>query len=128
MILEVVVSASLLAALMVILNQVVVQLHRQSEIIDRRVVAQQTLENLLEAFTARDWNQIDTESITALEAPDWVRAKLPKLRIAGEVVAESDPIEAKRVRLQFSWKDPVNMQQRPLALTTWIFRHEEVER
>lgn len=126
MLLEVIVSAGLLTALLVVVSQTLVRLHAQAKIVERRIVAQQTLENMLEEYTIRPWKEIETETIRGLTPPDWVQTKLPQLEVTGSVTEEKDPVVAKRATLQISWQEPTGTQQRPLSLTTWVFRPAEV--
>ncbi len=122
MIIELVVSSVLLATLLVTISQVLVLLHRQTRLADRRFVAQQVLENLMEEFSSRPWNELSTAAIPELTLPEEAQAKLPHVALGGEVVDETDPTAAKRISLRLAWQDFPGADQEPLVLTTWVFR------
>ena len=127
MLLEAIVSAALLATLLVIINQIAVRLHAQTALIDRHYVAQQTLENLLEELTSRNWDDLHSTAINELEIPAWVRSKLPQATLIGEVIQETDPTTAKRITLRLGWQEASGTQRRPPAnttpaLTTWVYQ------
>lgn len=125
MLLEVTVSAVLLCSILVIINQAVVRLHRQTRFTDRQAIAQQALENLLEEFCHRPWSEISTAKVDVLTLPEWVSEKLPAARLIGVVALESDPTAAKRITLQLSWQNSPQVTTKPLTLTTWIYQRPE---
>lgn len=125
MMIEMVIGTALLAALLVIVSQVIVRLQTQTKAVDKHFVAQQTLENLLEEFTAQDWQEITNASVTDLKLPEWVKSKLQQAVLTGEIAEEVEPVAAKRITLRFSWQGASGKQRRPLSLTTWVYRHAE---
>lgn len=125
LLLEVIVSAGLLTAMLAAVNQVLVRLHAQSKLVERRVAAQETLENMLEEYTIRPWDEIQTDTIAELVLPEWVQEKLPEFEVTGSVTQQADPVAAKRVTLRLSWREPTGVRRRPLSLTTWVFRPTE---
>ena len=122
MLVEVVVCAALLGALFVVIHRGVSAVYRQVRITDRAVVAQQTLENLLEEITSRDWSEIDADSIDALALPELVTQRLPGVVLAGEVVEEAEPVAAKRISLSLRWKNEQGLVGEPVGMTTWVYQ------
>ncbi len=121
---EIAVSAAMLGALLVIINQMVVRLHKQSAALDNHRFAQQTLENLLEEFTAQDWSRIETASIPDLSISELAKSKLQELSLEGEVQVQDGPLPSKRVRLQLSWLGESSIEH-SLKLTTWVYQRPE---
>lgn len=126
MLVEVTVSAALLATLLVIINQTVVQLHRQTKLVDRHLLAQQTLENLLEDAVRTPWSALTTDTLANLELPEIALAKIPQAELSGEVTEELVPVPAKRVTLRLNWQGVSGSPQRPMVLTTWVYKQQEV--
>jgi len=127
MLLEVIVSAALLAVLLTIINQVVVQLHRQTRLVDRHLLAQQTLENLLEDAVGFPWSSLTSDRLAKLELPELTREKLPDAMLSAEVSEEEDPVLAKRVTLRLSWRSASGKPRPPLVLTTWVYKQMEAQ-
>lgn len=122
MLLELIMSTALLAALLIIVSQVIVRLQTQSKLVDQHFVAQQTLQNLLEELTTSDWQDLNTASISELKVPVWVQSKLPEAKLTGDVASEAEPVVAKRITLNIVWLDATRTTRRPLSLTTWVYR------
>jgi len=125
MLVEVTVSAALLATLLAIIGQVMVQLHKQNRITDRYLHAQQTLENLMEDATRNDWTSLNSETISQLKLSETAEQKLPQAVLNGNVFEQTDPVLAKRVTLQLSWQNASGSTRPPLVLTTWVYKQPE---
>jgi type II secretory pathway pseudopilin PulG len=126
--LELLVSAALLASLLVIVNQSFVGLRRQSRLVDRRFVAQQVLENVMEEYTQQSWDTLSTESIQKITLPELAVEKLPHCKITGIVVDESDPVLAKRIILRLLWDNHPGRPSQSIGLTSWSFAPEGDQR
>lgn len=126
MLVEIIVSAAMLGTLLIIINQMVVRLHKQSAALDKHRFAQVTLENLLEEFTALEWSEISTESISQLSLSDLAKSKLHQVTLEGDVELEQEPVPAKRVQLRMSWQGESGVAQ-SLGLATWVFQSVEDE-
>ena len=125
MILEIVVSCVVLAALLAVVGQMLVLVNHQTRLADRRFVARQELENLLEEFTAGSWEEITTSDINEMTLSETAQKKLPSARLSGEVIEQSDPMPSKRITLRLHWQDFSGSPQKPLTLTGWVFRPQE---
>jgi len=126
--LEVIVGAALLGTLLIVINQILVRLHTQTAMVDRHLVAQQTLENLLEEFSSRDWAELDATALSALEIPAWAASKLPQAALEGKLVEVTEPATAKRITLRLRWQSDSGAQRRPLTLTAWVYQRREGDR
>lgn len=125
MLLELGVSAALLAAMLVILSQVIVQLHRHTKLVDRQLAAQQTLENMLEEASRTPWETLTTETLAQLELPQNAPASLRHAKLSSEIFTEEKPALAKRVTLRLTWQGSPSKIQPPLVLTTWVYKQPE---
>ncbi len=119
--LEVIVGAALLATLLIVISQILVRLHAQTALVDRHYAAQQSLENLLEEFSSRDWAAVNSEAIDDLNISGDTSTKLLHARLEGEVVELAEPVTAKRITLRLHWQSVSGIEQRPLILTTWVY-------
>ena len=126
MLVEIIVSAAMLGTLLIIINQMVVSLHKQSAALDKHRFAQVTLVNLLEEFTAGEWSEISAESIPQLSLSNLARSKLHQVALEGDVQLEQAPVPAKRVHLRINWKGESGVAQ-SLRLATWVFPSAESE-
>jgi type II secretory pathway pseudopilin PulG len=124
MLLELLVCAALLASLIAIVNQSFVGLQRQSRLADRRFVAQQVLENVMEEYSQQSWDTLSTESIQEITLPKLAVEKLPHCKITGKVVEEDDPVLAKRILLRLLWNDYPGQSSQSMTLASWSFPPE----
>ena len=122
MLVEIAVSIALLAGLLLLVSQVIVLVQRQTKLVEGHYLAQQALENLLEEAIQQPWTALTTETVNQLAIPDYLQSRLPNVRLAGEVVDENKPVEAKRVTLQLVWQAESREQNKPLSLTTWVYQ------
>jgi len=127
MLIEVIVSATMLATLLIIIGQVIVQLHCQTRLVDQHLLAQHTLENLLEKTVRSPWSALTTDKITKLALPEIAQEKLPQVVLSGKVSELKDPVLTKRVTLRLSWQNVSGNPQQSLVLTTWVYKQPEVE-
>jgi hypothetical protein len=93
--------------------------------VNRRFIAQQALENVLEEYSQQPWEAITAESVQKINLPDFAADKLPRSEVSGEVVEETDPVQAKRIVLRLAWSDYPGQTPQTIALTTWSFPAEE---
>jgi type II secretory pathway pseudopilin PulG len=118
--LEVIVGTALLATILSVTAQSIVQLKRHRRSMDKRAVAVSILENSLEAVTAQSWERIDDQAVAAIQLPASVVQRWPSAKIMGAVSIVSKPVTGKRVTLTVTLD--AASAERPLSLTTWVFR------
>lgn len=122
MLIELGVSAAMLTAMLVILSQVIVQLHRHTKLVDRQLAAQQLLENMLEEAVRTPWKTLTTETLAGLKLPKNAQTSLRDAKLSSEVSTEAAPALAKRVTLRLTWQGSPSKTQPPLVLTTWVYK------
>lgn len=125
MLLEVTVGALMVGALLAVVSQVVVRLHRQTTLMDGNVAAQQALQNLMEEFIANEWTSIDDDGIASLSLPEETSRRLAGAELSGNIVDEDEPVIAKRITLQLRWKTTGAERKQELRLTNWIYQRQE---
>lgn len=120
LLLEITVAVAMLASLLIIVNKMMVQLHQQTAAIDRERLAQQTVENLLEELTSKNWSSVNVSDIDTLSIPESTRQRLSNATIEGDIVERDDPVASKRVTLRLRWFGESNVA-RTLSLTAWVY-------
>ena len=125
LLIEVLVSAGLLATLLVIVNQSLVQLHRHTRLGDRQLYAQQLLENALEELLILPWSELGDAAISNIKLAQDVATRLPAAELSGRITEQAEPLPSKRLMLKLRWQDSPGVWRRPFVLTTWVFRQPE---
>lgn len=124
-ILEFVAAAAMLAVLTTLVGQLVVQTKRQSAVAERRDSALLVIENAMEELTAMDWDAVTDEAIAGYELPARLKKRWKAAKLTGTVEVQTEPLEAKRIALQLTLTDEA--RERPVLLTTWIYRNPGAE-
>jgi hypothetical protein len=78
------------------------------------------VENSLEEFTARPWNEIDTAHIAELKLPESIVKRWPNAKLSGAVTESAEPTPAKRIMLKLTLNPEIDAP--PARLATWAFR------
>lgn len=117
---EVLVAVALLAVLLSLAGQMLVQARRNSRIAELRALALRTVENCLEEFTAQSWDRVNDDAIAKLTLPESLSRRWPNAKLSGEVEDQTEPAQAKRISLQLQLTP--NQPALAAKLTTWIFR------
>ena len=118
--LEVLLAAAMLAVLFSVVGQLIVNMKRQTRLVEHQALALITIENSMENLTALPWDEIDDATIATLPLPAGVLDRWPDAKLTGSVTSSSDPVEAKRIALSLSLSP--ESRTRPTSLTTWIYR------
>ena len=117
---EVLIAVALLAVLLSLAGQMLLQARRNSRIAEQRALALRTVENCLEELTAQPWDQVNDDAIAKLQLSESLSRRWPNAKVSGVVEEQSEPTQAKRVSLQL--KLTPNQPALAAKLTTWIFR------
>lgn len=117
---EIAVCVALLAALLTLLGKTLAAVEVHSRQTDDRAREMRTLENMLERMLLGSWDSIDEGRIRSLSLPEELLAQWPRASLEGSVTAVSDPVDGKRVTLRLATGG--DDRERPLTLTTWIYR------
>jgi len=122
-IVEVAAGVAMLAVLLTLASQLLVAMRQSARRSEDGAQLLHAVDNALEEFTAAPWEEIDEASAANLRLSDDVKRRWPQARLAAQVTASTDPVEAKQVTLRLS---PGKASQlRPVTLTTWVYRAEK---
>lgn len=125
-IVEVAAGTAMLAVLLTLVGQMLVATRHSARVADQSARWLQVVDNALEEFVAAPWAEIDQESVAKLKLSDDVRRRWPLARLSGTVTASTEPLEAKQVTLRLSLGS--DSPDRPVSLTTWVYRKMEAPR
>ncbi len=120
-IIEVVVAASVLAVLLASSVQVLSTLSKHQRAAERRVLAIETTQAMIEQLSNRRWDDLTPQLADELTVPQRVRPFLPGAKIKATVVDEQEPVEAKRITVQLTWNSLGGQPAGPVRLTAWAF-------
>lgn len=120
--LEALVAAVMLAALLSITAKALVAAQRQSRSIDRRAAATIALENAMEEVLARPWSEVNDTTIGDVKLPASLLERCPRAVLGGKAERDDDPTPSKRVTLTLTLGAAA--ADRPLRLITWIYPKE----
>jgi type II secretory pathway pseudopilin PulG len=118
--LEVIVGAAMLVAVLAVSAQAIVQVSRHQKRTDQRLAAMDALENALEELSSKPWEQINDAAVSSLAIPAEIEQRWPGMKIEGSVSVVSEPVEAKRITL--SIHSGPSTAGRGESLTTWVYR------
>ena len=123
--LELTVTAFLLGAVMTLMVQFLAVIAAQRRGAERRTTAILEVGNLMEAFTARGFESVTTESARSLSLSEQARDALPDAELSIDVSEEGKRPVAKRVALALRWKDRAGRFVAPTRLTAWLYRSKK---
>jgi prepilin-type N-terminal cleavage/methylation domain-containing protein len=116
---ELIAAASILAVLLGSAVQVIRVLDKHRQSTERRAIALQTTQALLEELSNTPWEQLTPAAAAKLQIPEAVTDYLPTARIVATVDDETDPVAAKRVAVAIEWTAAGNLNA--TQLTTWVY-------
>jgi hypothetical protein len=122
MFIETAVGVALAMIAMVAVAQLVAVLARQrSETAQMRFAALETA-NLMERVSVLPWDELDEETVGAIELSAEARQGLsePQLVIAVSTTDETPP--SKRIEIQLDWLDQAGVRVQPVQLVAWKFQ------
>jgi Tfp pilus assembly protein PilE len=117
---ELIAAASILAVLLASAVQVIRVLDKHRQSTERRAIALQTTQALLEELSNTPFEQLAPETAARLQIPDAVKPYLPNATVAATVDEVADPIPAKRVAVAIEWTTSAGAAL-PTRLTTWVY-------
>jgi hypothetical protein len=124
--LEITVSAAMLAVLMIVAAQMLDALRSQQRGVQRRALALQTVQALAEQVGNMRWDKLTVEAAEEIIIPTVALAHLPGAKLSIAVDEEREPIPAKRVRFELMWNDASGQSSGPAQLTTWVYPSESL--
>lgn len=120
---EVVVACFLLAILVVSTALVVSRVMTQRISLARRVVATESLANLLEQIDVRPFEELTANALQAIQLPKHIQQAIPdaNLQITSQFVNDRGSQPSRRIHCQIAWQ---NKEEEPPSLveaTIWRF-------
>ena len=122
---EVTVASAALGLLTVGIVQATVALDTARQATLRSDYASRELDNLLERFIHRPWDEISQSTADRLEPGPQLAQQLPNVSLEAVVAELSEPLDAKRVTMQLRWRSHTRGHEHSSVLTAWAFRGEE---
>lgn len=123
---EIVAAVSILAVLLASSVQVTSALSQHQRAAERRALAMETAQALVEQLSNMRWNDLVPQAAERLAVPREVRPFLPGAKLEAAVVEERQPVAAKRVSIKLTWTAPGGGPAGPVRLTAWAFPDESL--
>lgn len=121
--LELTISAILLAVVMATAIPTVAWIVRQRQASDRQQLAVLAVGNLMERLTALPWDELTTEGVSRVALPEGLSDRLPDARLEINVSTSPDEPQARRVSIILVWDEPIaGTKSAPIRLTAWVYR------
>jgi prepilin-type N-terminal cleavage/methylation domain-containing protein len=117
---ELIAAASILAVLLASAVQVIRVLDKHRQSTERRALALQTTQALLEELSNLPFEQLTPEAAAKLAIPAAVKPYLGNATVAARVDDDLEPIAAKRVSVAIVWSTAAGPAP-PTKLTTWVY-------
>ncbi len=121
--LEITVSAVMLATAMSVTVQLLGALAAGRRATERRLCAVQEVANLMERVAARPWGEVTPESLRTVSLSPRALQALPGAELAATVDDASASRGEKRISLRLRWRNRAGTWTAPVRLTAWIYRH-----
>ena len=118
--LELMITMILLGAVIVTVTPLLRWAAVQYREADRRGVALQEIQNVLERLSARSYESLTPETVNGIEISGSTRSRLREPRLKITLEASEEP-QAKQIVVELHWKDAVGNEVTPVRLTTWVF-------
>ncbi|MCH8828906.1 MAG: type II secretion system protein [Planctomycetes bacterium] len=123
--LEMMVAMIMLGSLMATVVPLLSWVNVQRRAADARQVAVQEATNVLERFTAREWDEVTQEAADAVKLSADAAATLREARLQVTVHADQKQPLAKRITVLLRWKNRVGEDLSPVRLTSFVYRRSE---
>ncbi len=120
--LEVVISGTLLAAVLIVSAQMVFSMARQREAILDRQTALAEAGNVMERLFARNWEELTQEGIDDVRLSDDVERAFFGGKLSIDIAGLDDDPVAKRIVVQVSWVHQPNQPERFVRLVAFRYR------
>ena len=119
---EVIVSGILLGAVTMVAVPTLGWIARERRAADRRQEAIAELENVMDRFSARPWQQITPEGAARIALSESTRRQLPGAMLQSSVETNPQAPDEKQIRVELSWQNRIGKQMAPQRLTAWVYR------
>lgn len=120
-ILEIIIALSILLLVMLVVGETVGLVAQQRRTTQRRQLATQTAENLMEHQFARPWNELTAEKLAEEKLSPEAERELVGGTLKVDVEELAGPPAAKRLRIEVGWTDGAGPVPRPVRITAWRY-------
>jgi len=117
---EVVVSAVLLAVILLLIGRMAVSQNRQAARVKQQSIASQIVQNQLELAVAQPWVQITAQPAAPLDPAHGGASSLADAQLTREVVDTNEGPPGKQVTVVLSWTTAHGIRA-TRSLTTWVY-------
>ncbi len=118
---EVFVALAILAALFVLVIQMVSTTARERRANERRAIALEHAANLLDRASIIPYEQLSAESLREITTSTNAGQLLPESDVCWTVDEDSSEVPAKRVGVELTWRATHGRSDAPVRLVTWAF-------
>lgn len=125
LLLELIVSAAMLAAILLAVSKMGVAQNRQQRTLEREVVASHQLQNLMETYLAKDWDSIAQNVDHELALPEAAQKLLPAHEIEVLVTEQDQELLEKRIEIRLRWGNDQAVTPHVKSLTCWTYGQSE---
>lgn len=115
----------LLGAAMALTLPLLRTVNLQRRAADRRLIAVQESANLMERFSAREWNDVTQAAADGLALSNDGKRTLPDSVLKVTVESTASEPQGKRIRIELRWKNAHGDLVAPVRLTAVVYRIEE---
>ena len=122
--LEVVISGTLLAAVLIVSAQMVWSIARQREAILDRQTALSEAGNVMERLFARPWDDLSDEAVKSVRLSDDFQRALPGGKLSIELTTLPEAPAAKRILVKVSWMHKPDQPDRSVQLVALRYQVE----
>jgi prepilin-type N-terminal cleavage/methylation domain-containing protein len=120
-ILEVLVSAAILAAMTTVCVELLGLLGAQQRAIAQRHTAIREAGNIMERLAAAPFGDITRPLLDGVKLSSEAAAALPAAELKIELESTDDPPAAKRIAISIRWKDRSGQWTAPVSLVSWKY-------
>ena len=120
---EVTAAVFLAATTIAVGMQLLVVTVQQQRAAERRSWAIESATNLMERFTAQDYDKITPAAADQLKLSSEIAQVLTDPQLEIEVIEQQEPVAGKQIRLSLQWQTPHGQPSRKVKLSTWVFQN-----
>jgi type II secretory pathway pseudopilin PulG len=121
-ILELTIALGIFAAMLATVGQTVALVAQQRRLTQRRELAQQSAENVMEHLFARAWDELTAEKTAEVKLPEGVERDLPGASLKIELVEQAGPPPARRIKVAVGWNDAAGPVSTSATVTAWRYQ------
>jgi len=120
--LEVIVAAVILAALMSVCLQLLGAMASQRRAIDGRQRAIHQAANIMQRVCGRPWSELTDENVRRMQQGEQSLRAMPAVRVEIRLAQSPDELDAKQITVLIHWEDNPGRPARPIRLVAWRYR------